>query len=103
MHGVMDSAMTSVLSAVGYSQNGGISREAAYAIRCGLKHNDTNACVSYTTTDFKYEPIVVPHDKWTLPLYVYVLYTHLMKQNLVILYINQKIHVHTCIPEIYPN
>ena len=33
------------LSAFGYSQNGGISREAAYAIRCGLKHNDTNACV----------------------------------------------------------
>ena len=45
------------LKCIGYSQNGGISREAAYAIRCGLKHNDTNACVSYTTTDFIYEPM----------------------------------------------
>ena len=30
-----------------HSRNGGCSREIAYAMRCGLKHNDTNACVTY--------------------------------------------------------
>ena len=99
MHGVMDSAMTSVLSAVGYSQNGGISREAAYAMRCGLKHNDTNACVPYTITEFTYEPIVVPHDKWTLPLHcICNIYALNENKNLVILHIYMRkymyIHVY---------
>ena len=47
MHEVVDFVNDVSIKCSGYSQNGGISRESAYAIRCGLKHNDTNACVPY--------------------------------------------------------